>query len=79
MKKNLPAILLLALLFGFALGRLGDHGRPVINLLHEIARVFFGMVAIVCKLAPIAAAGAMAFSSVAVVLNALLLRRRVRR
>ena len=55
-------VLLLALLFGFALGRLGDHGRPVINLLHEIARVFFGMVAFVCKLAPIAAAGAMAFT-----------------
>ncbi len=55
-------VLLLALLFGFALGRLGDHGRPVINLLHEVARVFFGIVAIVCKLAPIAAAGAMAFT-----------------
>jgi len=55
-------VLLLALLFGFALGRLGDHGRPVINLLHEIARVFFGIVAIVCKLAPLAAAGAMAFT-----------------
>jgi aerobic C4-dicarboxylate transport protein len=55
-------VLLLALLFGFALGRLGDHGRPVINLLHEVARVFFGIVAIVCKLAPLAAAGAMAFT-----------------
>lgn len=55
-------VLLLALLFGFALGRLGDHGRPVINLLHEIARVFFGMVTFICKLAPLAAAGAMAFT-----------------
>lgn len=55
-------VLLLALLFGFALGRLGDHGRPVVNLLHEIARVFFGMVSFVCKFAPIAAAGAMAFT-----------------
>jgi len=55
-------VLLLALLFGFALSRLGDHGRPVVNLLHEIARVFFGMVSFVCKLAPIAAAGAMAFT-----------------
>jgi len=55
-------VLLLALLFGFALGRIGDHGRPVINLLHEIARVFFGMVSFICKLAPLAAAGAMAFT-----------------
>jgi aerobic C4-dicarboxylate transport protein len=55
-------VLLLAMLFGLALGRIGDHGRPVMNLLHEVARVFFGIVEIVSKLAPIAAAGAMAFT-----------------
>jgi len=55
-------VLLLALLFGLALGRIGDHGRPIMNLLHEVARVFFGIVEIVSKLAPIAAAGAMAFT-----------------
>ena len=55
-------VLLLAVLFGLALGRLGDHARPVINLLHEVARVFFGIVAIVTRFAPIAAAGAMAFT-----------------
>ncbi len=55
-------VLLLAILFGIALGKLGDHGRPVLNLLHEIARVFFGIVSIVTKAAPLAAAGAMAFT-----------------
>jgi aerobic C4-dicarboxylate transport protein len=55
-------ILVLALLFGLALGRLGDHGRPITNLLHEVARVFFGMVSIVTRAAPLAAAGAMAFT-----------------
>ena len=55
-------VLLLAILFGLALGKLGDHGRPVLNLLHEIARVFFGIVSIVTKAAPLAAAGAMAFT-----------------
>jgi len=55
-------VLLLAVLFGLALGRLGDHARPVINRLHEVARVFFGIVAIVTRFAPIAAAGAMAFT-----------------
>lgn len=55
-------VLLLALLFGVALGRLGDHGRPVLNLLNEVSRVFFGIVTIVTKLAPVAAAGAMAFT-----------------
>jgi aerobic C4-dicarboxylate transport protein len=55
-------VLFLAILFGLALGRLGEHGRPVLNLLHELARVFFGIVAIVTRAAPIAAAGAMAFT-----------------
>jgi aerobic C4-dicarboxylate transport protein len=55
-------VLLLAILFGLALGRLGEHGRPVLNLIHEVARVFFGIVTIVTRAAPIAAGGAMAFT-----------------
>jgi aerobic C4-dicarboxylate transport protein len=55
-------VLLLAILFGLALGRLGEHGRPVLNLIHEIARVFFGIVTIVTRAAPVAAGGAMAFT-----------------
>ena len=55
-------VLLLAVLFGIALGKLGEHGRPVLNLLHEVARVFFGIVTIVTRIAPLAAAGAMAFT-----------------
>jgi aerobic C4-dicarboxylate transport protein len=55
-------VLLLAILFGLALGKLGEHGRPVLTLINEIARVFFGIVTIVTKAAPIAAGGAMAFT-----------------
>ncbi|MGA0133980.1 MAG: C4-dicarboxylate transporter DctA [Opitutales bacterium] len=55
-------ILVVALLFGAALGRLGEHGRPVMNLLNDVSRVFFGIVAFVTRLAPAAAAGAMAFT-----------------
>ena len=55
-------VLLLAVLFGLALGKLGDHGRPVLNLLNEVARVFFGIVSFVTKLAPFAAGGAMAYT-----------------
>ena len=55
-------VLLLAVLFGLALGKLGDHGRPILNLLNEVARVFFGIVGIVTKLAPLAAGGAMAYT-----------------
>lgn len=55
-------VLLLAVLFGLALGNIGDHGRPILNLLNEVARVFFGIVSIVTRLAPLAAAGAMAYT-----------------
>ena len=55
-------VLLLALLFGFALSRLGDHAAPVISLLDKLGRVFFGIVTLVTKLAPIGAFGAMAFT-----------------
>lgn len=59
---DLLQVLLLAILFGLSLGRLGEHGRPVMNLLNEVARVFFGIVSIVTRLAPLAAGGAMAFT-----------------
>lgn len=55
-------VLLISVLFGLALNRLGEHGRPVLNLLNEVARVFFGMVALVTAFAPLAAAGAMAYT-----------------
>jgi aerobic C4-dicarboxylate transport protein len=55
-------VLLISVLFGFGLARLGDHARPVVNLLHEVARAFFGIVSIVTRFAPVAAFGAMAFT-----------------
>jgi aerobic C4-dicarboxylate transport protein len=55
-------VLLLALLFGAALARLGEHGRPVTNLLNEVARVIFGIVWLVTRLAPVGAFGAMGFT-----------------
>ena len=55
-------VLLISVLFGFALSRLGEHSRPVINLLNEVSRAFFGIVSMVTKIAPIAAFGAMAFT-----------------
>lgn len=55
-------VLVLAVLFGLALNRLGHAGEGVLKLLHEVTRVFFGMVTLVTKLAPLAAAGAIAFT-----------------
>jgi aerobic C4-dicarboxylate transport protein len=55
-------VLLLAILFGFGLARLGDHARPVTELLHQVTRALFGMVTIITRLAPLGACGAMGFT-----------------
>lgn len=55
-------VLLFAILFGFALHRLGAAGRPVLNFIDQIAHVFFNIVNMIMKLAPIGAFGAMAFT-----------------
>ena len=59
---DLLQVLLLALLFGFALTRVGDAGRPVIAFLESLSQVFFRMIAMIMTLAPIGAGGAMAFT-----------------
>ncbi len=55
-------VLLLAILTGCALARIGDHGRPVINLVDQVSRMIFGIVAIVTRFAPVGAFGAMAYT-----------------
>jgi aerobic C4-dicarboxylate transport protein len=59
---DLLQVLLIALLFGFALARMGERGKPVYDILHQASHVFFGIVGFVTKIAPIAAFGAMAFT-----------------
>ncbi len=60
--NDLLQVLLLAVLFGLALGRLGGTGQPVVTLLSQLTRVFFGIVGIVTRFAPLAALGAMAYT-----------------
>ena len=55
-------VLLLAILCGFALGKMGEQGRPILTLLQGITRLFFGIVGIVTRFAPFAAGGAMAYT-----------------
>ena len=59
---DLLQVLLVAVLFGIALSRLGKAGAPVLELFDSISKTFFGMVGLVMKLAPIGAGGAMAFT-----------------
>jgi aerobic C4-dicarboxylate transport protein len=53
---------LFAILFAFALHWLGEKGKPLLYLIDQAAHVFFGIVGIVMKAAPIGAFGAMAYT-----------------
>jgi aerobic C4-dicarboxylate transport protein len=59
---DLLQVLLVAILFGFACTRLGEAGRVVAGGLEKIVKVFFGIIHMVVRLAPIGAFGAMAFT-----------------
>ncbi|CUI03537.1 dicarboxylate/amino acid:cation symporter [Massilia antarctica] len=61
-KGDILQVLLLAILFGFALSMLGERGRPIAKLVDDMSHVIFGVVGIVMKVAPIGAFGAMAFT-----------------
>ncbi|HEX2780416.1 MAG TPA: dicarboxylate/amino acid:cation symporter [Gemmatimonadaceae bacterium] len=55
-------IVFFSLLFGLALSRLGEHGRGLTVGLEKLAEVFFRITAMVMRVAPIGAFGAMAFT-----------------
>ena len=55
-------VLLIALLFGFALHRFGGRGTLVFDLVEKTSHVLFGIVGFIMRLAPVGAFGAMAFT-----------------
>lgn len=55
-------VVLLAVLCGFALARMGEGGKAVGEAVGLATKVFFGIVRIIVRLAPIGALGAMAFT-----------------
>ncbi|MBV8900777.1 MAG: dicarboxylate/amino acid:cation symporter [Verrucomicrobia bacterium] len=55
-------VLLVAILSGFAISFMGEHGRPVLAAIDLGVAVFFGIMRMVVKVAPIGAFGAMAFT-----------------
>lgn len=59
---DLLQVLLLALLFGFAMIHVGERAKPVLNLLEAFSNVFFRIMGMVMRLAPLGAMGAMAFT-----------------
>jgi len=61
-KGDLLQVLLIAILSGFAISRLGDLGEKINNVIDAMAQIFFGIIRIIVRAAPIGALGAMAFT-----------------
>lgn len=59
---NILQVLLFAVLFGFALHRLGDKGELMFTVITDFSKVIFNIINMIMKLAPIGAFGAMAFT-----------------
>ncbi|MGE5548361.1 MAG: dicarboxylate/amino acid:cation symporter [Solirubrobacterales bacterium] len=59
---DLLQVLLVAVLFGYAMTHMGKGGKAVHLFIEECSHIFFAMMQTVMKLAPLGAGGAMAFT-----------------
>jgi len=61
-KGDILQVLLISVLFGFALSMVGPRCKPLVELFDALTHAVFGVVNIVMRFAPIGAFGAMAFT-----------------
>lgn len=61
-RGDLLQVLFVAMLSAFALNAMGGRARPVLHAIEIVAELFFGVMRIVVKVAPLGALGAMAFT-----------------
>jgi aerobic C4-dicarboxylate transport protein len=61
-KGDILEVLLVSILFGFALSIVGPRCKPLVDFFDALTHAVFGVVAIVMRFAPIGAFGAMAFT-----------------
>lgn len=59
---DLLQVLVVAVLFGYAMNHLGEKGAPVHHFIESASHIFIAMMNSVMKLAPLGAGGAMAFT-----------------
>jgi aerobic C4-dicarboxylate transport protein len=59
---DLLQVLLISILTGFAISRLGDLGERINGVIDAMAKIFFDIIRIIVRAAPIGAFGAMAFT-----------------
>lgn len=55
-------VVFFSLLFGIALLKVGEAGRPIITGIEKVSAVFFRLTAMIMKVAPLGAFGAMAYT-----------------
>src|ERR1700733_3971378 len=70
-RGDLLQVLLVSILSGFAIAFLGKAGEPISQAIDKAAKVFFGVIRIIVRVAPLGAFGAMAFTVGAYGLNSL--------
>jgi len=61
-RGDLLQVLLVSILSGFAIGRLGELGKRINEVIEAAGKVFFGIIRMIVRVAPIGALGAMAFT-----------------
>lgn len=59
---NILQVLLFAVLFGFSLHHIGEKGQVIFGVIDSFAKVIFGIINMIMRLAPVGAFGAMAFT-----------------
>ncbi|TDU71225.1 aerobic C4-dicarboxylate transport protein [Prosthecobacter fusiformis] len=59
---NLLQVVFVALLTAFAISGLGERGKPILHVVDRVGELFFGIMRIVIKVAPLGALGAMAYT-----------------
>lgn len=59
---DLLQVLLIAVLFGYAMSHIGEKGKAAFQLVESVSHVFFKIVNLLMQFAPIGAFGAMAFT-----------------
>jgi aerobic C4-dicarboxylate transport protein len=70
-RGDLLQVLLISILSGFAVAFLGKAGEPIAYAIDQAAKMFFRVIAIIVRVAPIGAFGAMSFTVGAYGLNSL--------
>lgn len=70
-RGDIVQVLFFSVLFGFALSALGERGRSLVHLLKELSEVMMKIIGYIVKLAPLAAFGAIAYTTASLGIGAL--------